>query len=67
MKQVEEQAKENVRATSSKGAVVRPWDSIDARKKAASKRRRESCREMRRRQERGLSRMARRGQAVEVA
>ena len=53
MKQVVEQAKENVRATSSEGVVVRPWDSTDARKKAASKRRRESFREMRRRQAKG--------------
>ena len=37
MKQVEEQAKENVRATSSKGVIVRPWDSADARKKGCLK------------------------------
>jgi hypothetical protein len=37
MKQVEEQAKENVRATSSKGVVVRPWESTDPRKKGCLK------------------------------
>ena len=37
MKQVKEQAKENVRATSSKGVVVRPWDSTEARKKGCLK------------------------------
>jgi|HubBroStandDraft_3_1064219.scaffolds.fasta_scaffold2398156_1 hypothetical protein len=37
MKQVEEQAQENVRATSSKGVVLRPWDSTDAGKKGCLK------------------------------
>lgn len=37
MKQAEEQAKGNVRATSSEGVVVRPWDSTDARKKGCLK------------------------------
>ena len=37
MKQVEEQAKGNVRVTSSEGVVVRPWDSTDARKKGCLK------------------------------
>ena len=37
MKQVDEQAKENMRATSSEGVVVRPWNSTDARKKGCLK------------------------------
>ena len=33
MKQAEKQGKENARSTSSKGVVVRPWDSKDVSKK----------------------------------
>lgn len=37
MKHVEGQAKENARATSSKGVVVRPWDTAEARTKGCLK------------------------------
>ena len=37
MKQADKQGKENPRATSSKGVVVRPWDSKDVSKKGCTK------------------------------
>jgi hypothetical protein len=46
MKQVEEQARENMRATSSKTVIVSPWTGQMSAKRAALKRRRESFTEM---------------------
>jgi hypothetical protein len=37
MKQAEKNGKENGRSTSDSGAVVRPWDSKDARKEGCIK------------------------------